>query len=102
MSKETEPLFLQKLKALDAYILLPSVSQLKYWDKHCEEVPAEIRYTDIAAAQEKLESLKRIDRFRVLYGQLPVDMQSCLPIYMAASEDLRYIQEKEPEYDITV
>lgn len=102
MSKETEPLLAQRLKnVLEVYIHLPSVSQMAYWDKHYSDVPAEIRYTDMAAAHEKLESLKMIESFRKIYEQLPVDIQSCLPIYMTAEEDLRYIQAEEPEYDMT-
>lgn len=102
MSKETEPLLAQRLKnVLEVYIHLPSMSQMAYWDKHYSDVPAEIRYTDMAAAQEKLDSLLKIEDFRYVYEQLPVDIQSCLPIYMTAEEDLRYIQAEEPEYDMT-
>lgn len=102
MSKETEPLFSQRMmKALEVYVQLPSVQQMSYWDKYYSDVPAEIRQTDMAEAQEKLDSLKMKEGFRKIYEQLPVDIQSCLPIYMAASEDLRYIQAEEPEYDMT-
>ena len=42
-----------------------------------------------------------IEGFIEIYEQLPVDIQSCLPIYMTAEEDLRYIQAEESEYDMT-
>ena len=102
MGTETEPLSFPGLQqTLGSFVKLPSCQQIKYWDDIYRDIPKDIRDENMSAAQRKLCVLLMDTEFRTVYKRLPIDIQSCLPIYMAAEEDLMYIDVMEHEYEMT-
>ena len=103
MTKETEPLDSTSLqKMLGQFVKLPSRQQMKYWDENYKLIPSGVRNDHMNTAHRNLWELMKLPGSKEKYDNLPVDIQSCLPIYIAASEDLAYIEmETEPEYEMT-
>lgn len=102
MTAETEPLTFPGIQQmLGPFVELPSQQQMREWDENYKEIPAEIRKEHMGIAEKKIGTLLMDQGFRKIYGRLPVDVQSCLPIYMMAAEDLMYITKPEREYEMT-
>lgn len=88
------PIMQQMFKAV---VELPTETEMEYWDDHYKEVPRDIRNMHMSKAENDLNALKLDKTFMTVYTRLPVDLQSCIPIMMAAKDDLEEIRVKNIE-----
>lgn len=88
------PIMQQMFKAV---VELPTETEMEYWDDHYKEVPRDIRSMHMTTAENELSTLKMNESFMNAYNRLPVDLQSCIPIMMAAKADLEEIRVKNIE-----
>lgn len=78
-------------------IELPKDEEMQYWNDHYRELSKTDRKRHMDDAEEKLSNLKLDPGFMNVYSMIPVDLQSCISMMMAAKADLNELKRNAAE-----